>query len=314
MTADPYTTLGLPPDASFDDVKAAYRRLAALYHPDRNPGFQEAANRRLQEINEAYERIGAARRVAGDAQHAPRDGDADRAAAEAAARARRAAEAKARRDAEAKARRDADAKARRDAKAQRDPEAEPAGGQARGDAEAAKRATTEAALRRVGFLSHAGGAAEVVVVEFLASVLPAGSEIGACMRYSELRANGQYTTSDVSRRFLRSIPMKAADPFGGALTPGRRHLLSPTRVVVCTKRVLLWTDGAFAPSDGIVVEECVTARTIRFRDILGAEARRKGTVNVWVDDGPTLTFRVAPQHAAELAGYVERASSPELTG
>ena len=56
MFDDPYKVLGLTPDASDEDVKRAYRRLAKKYHPDLNPGDQEAA-RRMQEVNTAYEQI-----------------------------------------------------------------------------------------------------------------------------------------------------------------------------------------------------------------------------------------------------------------
>ena len=56
MMDDPYKVLGLDPDASDEDVKRAYRRLAKKYHPDLNPGDAEAA-RKMQEVNAAYEQI-----------------------------------------------------------------------------------------------------------------------------------------------------------------------------------------------------------------------------------------------------------------
>ena len=56
MIDDPYKVLGLSPDASDEEVKRAYRRLAKKYHPDLNPGDHEAA-RRMQEVNAAYEQI-----------------------------------------------------------------------------------------------------------------------------------------------------------------------------------------------------------------------------------------------------------------
>ena len=56
MIDDPYKVLGLSPDASDEEVKKAYRRLAKQYHPDLNPGDQEAA-RKMQEVNAAYEQI-----------------------------------------------------------------------------------------------------------------------------------------------------------------------------------------------------------------------------------------------------------------
>lgn len=56
MITDPYKVLGVSPDASDDEIKQAYRRLAKKYHPDLNPGDEEAA-RRMQEVNAAYEQI-----------------------------------------------------------------------------------------------------------------------------------------------------------------------------------------------------------------------------------------------------------------
>ena len=56
MIDDPYKVLGVSPDASDEEIKRAYRRLAKKYHPDLNPGDQEAA-RRMQEVNAAYEQI-----------------------------------------------------------------------------------------------------------------------------------------------------------------------------------------------------------------------------------------------------------------
>ena len=53
MARDYYETLGVSRDASNDDLKRAYRRLARKYHPDVNkePGAEE----RIKEINRAYE-------------------------------------------------------------------------------------------------------------------------------------------------------------------------------------------------------------------------------------------------------------------
>ena len=56
MIDDPYKILGVSPDASDEDIKKAYRRLAKLYHPDRNPGDEEAA-KKMQQVNAAYEQI-----------------------------------------------------------------------------------------------------------------------------------------------------------------------------------------------------------------------------------------------------------------
>lgn len=51
---DYYRVLGVGKDASKDEVKKAFRRLAQQYHPDKNPNNEEAEDR-FKEVNEAYE-------------------------------------------------------------------------------------------------------------------------------------------------------------------------------------------------------------------------------------------------------------------
>mgnify|MGYP000017642611 CR=1 FL=1 len=50
---DYYAILGVSREATQEEIKKAYRRLALQYHPDRNPGDKEAEER-FKEINEAY--------------------------------------------------------------------------------------------------------------------------------------------------------------------------------------------------------------------------------------------------------------------
>ena len=55
MASDCYQILGVIPTASADEIRAAYRRLARLYHPDLNSGPEAEA--RMQQINQAYDTL-----------------------------------------------------------------------------------------------------------------------------------------------------------------------------------------------------------------------------------------------------------------
>lgn len=56
MIDDPYKVLGVGKDASMDEVKKAYRKMAKLYHPDMHPNDPNASQK-MNEINEAYDMI-----------------------------------------------------------------------------------------------------------------------------------------------------------------------------------------------------------------------------------------------------------------
>lgn len=54
---DYYATLEVTPQASDEEIKRAYRKLALKYHPDRNQGNKQAEEK-IREINAAYEVLG----------------------------------------------------------------------------------------------------------------------------------------------------------------------------------------------------------------------------------------------------------------
>jgi len=53
-----YKALGLSENASQDEIKSAYRKLAFKYHPDKNPEYSKAAEERFKKISEAYYVLG----------------------------------------------------------------------------------------------------------------------------------------------------------------------------------------------------------------------------------------------------------------
>lgn len=52
---DYYELLQIDEEATFDDIKRAYRRLALLEHPDKNPHRVEEATKLFADLQQAYE-------------------------------------------------------------------------------------------------------------------------------------------------------------------------------------------------------------------------------------------------------------------
>ena len=170
-----------------------------------------------------------------------------------------------------------------------------------GSNEPAGHAAVVGALSRIGFDVEAK---DSMVVEVLMSMLPPRAHIAGCARYVDFRASLAHPHREQHERFLRPL----ATNLGPSL--GRGVLGSPanppaTTVVACTDEVLLWTTSHFEGGDGVIVEERVTGHSIPLADVLGAAVRKRRHVDIWVHDGPTLSFRMTADAATGLAEAVD---------
>jgi len=57
-TKDYYSILGVSEQASYEEIRHAFRKLAMKYHPDKNLGNETWAGKKFKEINEAYAVLG----------------------------------------------------------------------------------------------------------------------------------------------------------------------------------------------------------------------------------------------------------------
>ena len=73
--SDPYVVLGVNRNAGDDEIKTAYRNLARKYHPDnyaQTPDLAAVAQKKMQEINEAYDIIVKQRKENGSIEYTPK--------------------------------------------------------------------------------------------------------------------------------------------------------------------------------------------------------------------------------------------------
>jgi hypothetical protein len=168
-----------------------------------------------------------------------------------------------------------------------------------------------AQLVRLGFIAADRATSDNPAVQVLSELLPPDAELGLCLTCHGFSSSAPYLFAETTGVFpnrgsFRMNPALAeVSPLSGPplLTAPRREL------VVCTQVALSWT-ASRVDSDR---QDVVTLYSAPFRDIVGATVRhrRKGVVEVWLEDGPTLSFRVTPEAADALQAHVDQAAQSQ---
>ena len=174
-------------------------------------------------------------------------------------------------------------------------------------AAAARQASIAATLARLGFLPADRATPDNPAVEVLAELLPPKAEVELCLTCHEFSCSAPYEFAHTTGRF----PDAATTLRGGGLYPASDMLVKGPRreLVVCTQDAVYWTHSR-ARSEG---EDSVTLSSLPFTDILGATMRHphKGVVEVYIDEGPTISFRVERDMADALQAHVDQAAESE---
>lgn len=169
---------------------------------------------------------------------------------------------------------------------------------------AARRESIAATLVRLGFISADHAVPDNPAVAVLAELLPLGAEVELCLTCHKFSCRGPYEFAHATGAF----PDVATFAWGSGISDAPRELAKGPRreLVVCTQDALYWTQSR-ALSKG---RDSVTLYSLPFSDILGATVRhrREGVVDVYIDDGPTMSFRVDRDVADALQAHVDQAA------
>jgi hypothetical protein len=129
-----------------------------------------------------------------------------------------------------------------------------------------------------------------------------------CLSCHDVSADGPYRFAEAKGVFRRpatpGFMTMAFQPVPAPVTVA----LPRSEMILCTREDLSWTASRALRQPGSISSDEVTLYSISFSELLGAAVAdpRKGVVHIWVNEGPTLSFRVTPSEAESLCSCVER--------
>jgi hypothetical protein len=176
---------------------------------------------------------------------------------------------------------------------------------------AERRLSIAARLVQLGFITADRATPDNPAVVVLSELLPPDAELSLCLTCHGFSSSTTYPFAE-STGIFPAIASFRINPAAAGFASTDRDALAPlTRreLVVCTQVALSWT-ASHARNDR---QDVVTLYSVQFRDTVGATVRhrRKGVVEVWVMDGPKLSFRVTPEAADALQAHIDRAAKSQ---
>lgn len=175
---------------------------------------------------------------------------------------------------------------------------------------AERRVAIAARLVQLGFIAADRATPENPAVQVLSELLPPDAELGLCLTCHGFSSSAPYPFAETTGIFPNVGSFRINPALAEVSPHGPPVLTAPRReLVLCTQAALSWT-ASRVRSDR---QDVVTLYSAQFRDIVGATVRhrRKGVVEVWVEDGPELSFRVTPQAADALQAHVDQAAQSQ---
>ncbi|HEX8975532.1 MAG TPA: hypothetical protein VF781_03375 [Solirubrobacteraceae bacterium] len=172
---------------------------------------------------------------------------------------------------------------------------------------AGRRLTIAARLVQLGFIAADRATPENPAVQVLSELLPPDAELGLCLTCHGFSSSAPYPFAETTGIFPNVGSFRMNPALAEVSPHGTSWLTAPRReLVVSTPVKLSWT-ASRVHSDR---RDLVTLYSAQFRDIVGATVRhrRKGVVDVWIQDGPTLSFRVTPEAVDALQAHVDAAA------
>jgi hypothetical protein len=173
-----------------------------------------------------------------------------------------------------------------------------------------RRRSIAAKLVRLGFIAADRETPNNPAVQVLSELLPPDAELGLCLTCHGFSASAPYPFAERTGIFPNVGTFRMGPASADVSPHGSPLLTAPRReLVVCTQVALSWT-ASQVRSDR---RDVVTLYSAQFCNIVGATVRhrRKGVVEVWVLDGPELSFRVTRDAADALREHVDQAAQSQ---